>query len=96
MRFPGIWESGFFSGENVWFCAMNECLFWGKCLVLCNEPSAFSGKNFGLKITLVYKKGQMHFRLEKGTFSRCWGCAPPAPPWIRPFGTLICCQAFRI
>jgi hypothetical protein len=25
MRFPGIWE---FSGEN-WFCAINECLFWG-------------------------------------------------------------------
>jgi hypothetical protein len=42
-------KSRFFSLENVWFCAMNECLFWGKfCSCAMNECL---GENFGLKIS---------------------------------------------
>jgi hypothetical protein len=26
-------EKRIFSGENFWFCAVNECLFWGKFVV---------------------------------------------------------------
>jgi hypothetical protein len=42
MRLPGIWEydstsflvakKQLFSGENFWFCAAKECVFWGKFL----------------------------------------------------------------
>jgi hypothetical protein len=29
-RLSWLQKSWVFSGENLWFCAMNECLFWGK------------------------------------------------------------------
>jgi hypothetical protein len=36
-------KAGFFCGENIWSCAMNECLFWGKfwfenCTLLQKSP----------------------------------------------------------
>jgi hypothetical protein len=49
-RLSWLQKKQVFSGENFWFCAMNECLFWVSgenlvfCNFLCNERVPFLGK----------------------------------------------------